>query len=210
MIDLTEKEFGRLTVIGRYGYSPSGKQITWLCLCSCGNKTKVHGSALRGGHTQSCGCLMLEKVTKHGKAGHPLFGIWQAMRKRCGLIKGSTQAHKRNYIKRGITVCKEWHNFVVFFEWAKTRWRKGLEIDRIDTIGDYAPDNCRFVTRKINNQNALHSKRWFVNGNEYKSATDAADALSVNPSTIHHWCCGWTDRGHYYPPKKDCYAINIY
>ena len=210
LIDLTGKKFSRLTVIRRDGYLPNGKQPTWMCLCECGRSIRVSGLALRSGSTQSCGCLRKERMITHGKSNHPLYQIWQAMRKRCGLIKGATDAHKNRYIDRRINVCKEWLEFMPFFEWAKDKWSKGLDIDRKDTNGNYSSDNCRFVTRKINNQNASHSKRWFIKDREYKSASDAAGALGVNPITIHHWCCGWKDRGRYYPPKKDCYAVNLY
>lgn len=58
-IDLTGHTYGKLTVIGLHcgGYYTV---TTWDCKCECGNTTVVRGHKLRGGHTQSCGCLKRE------------------------------------------------------------------------------------------------------------------------------------------------------
>lgn len=62
-IDMTNKKFGKLTVIERAG-STSGGIAKWLCQCECGNKTIVLGSHLRNGHTTSCGCVQKEKASQ--------------------------------------------------------------------------------------------------------------------------------------------------
>jgi hypothetical protein len=55
LIDLTGKTFGLLTVIELAGRSRS-REALWRCRCSCcGRETIVPGSALRSGHTRSCG-----------------------------------------------------------------------------------------------------------------------------------------------------------
>lgn len=56
LIDLTDKKFGRLTVIKQNGRDKS-KKIMWLCRCDCGNEKTVRGDDLRAGKVQSCGCL---------------------------------------------------------------------------------------------------------------------------------------------------------
>ena len=71
--DMTNKKFGRLTVIKR---APNkGNLACWWCLCDC-QKTKnleeqelvkIVGSYLRTGDTQSCGCLSIECSSKIGK-----------------------------------------------------------------------------------------------------------------------------------------------
>lgn len=52
--DITGMKFGRLTVLG-LSHRQKEKRV-YLCECECGNKASVHGSALRTGHTKSCGC----------------------------------------------------------------------------------------------------------------------------------------------------------
>lgn len=36
----------------------------WVCLCECGNEKIISGKNLRNGHTQSCGCLNKDNVSK--------------------------------------------------------------------------------------------------------------------------------------------------
>jgi hypothetical protein len=54
--DLTNKKFGKLTVVNLNGKSSNG-HLMWKCICECGNSTIVDSTSLRSGHSQSCGCL---------------------------------------------------------------------------------------------------------------------------------------------------------
>jgi len=149
-------------------------------------------------------------VMKHGLSKDPLYFVWQDMRKRCGVTRGNNKGHKQIYIKRGIGVCKEWLVFLPFYKWAKDKWEKGLQIDRIDNSGDYTPENCRFVTRKTNGQNTRASKRWYIGGVKYNSKRDAAKTLGVSPQTVKEWCQGRQYDNYYRQPKPGCYAENLY
>jgi hypothetical protein len=62
--DLTDKVFGRLTVIGRASDFEKRKSndIYWLCICECGEETIVMGKSLKRGTTTSCGCKRKEKL----------------------------------------------------------------------------------------------------------------------------------------------------
>ena len=55
VIDMTGKQFGRLTVLGRAGTNSQGNAL-WECLCSCGGKTVARSTDLRRGDYVSCGC----------------------------------------------------------------------------------------------------------------------------------------------------------
>ncbi len=59
--DMTGQRFGRLVVVERLENDKHHCTI-WRCRCDCGNETNVRGITLRGGHTQSCGCLRNEVV----------------------------------------------------------------------------------------------------------------------------------------------------
>lgn len=54
-IDLTDKRFGKLTVLARGDKDRHGN-MRWYCHCDCGNFTTVLGGSLKSGASQSCGC----------------------------------------------------------------------------------------------------------------------------------------------------------
>lgn len=65
LIDLTNQRFGRLVVKSR---APNkGKNVMWHCQCDCGIEKDIQGSLLRNGHTQSCGCLHNELLSKRSQ-----------------------------------------------------------------------------------------------------------------------------------------------
>jgi hypothetical protein len=58
------------------------------------------------------------------------------------------------YGAKGITVCKHWRNDKqAFFNWAKPKWEKGLQLDRLHNDKSYSPSNCHFTTSLQNNNN---------------------------------------------------------
>lgn len=56
MINLTNKRFGKWTVIYRKEGDIGSSSPKWICKCDCGTIKEVAGSALRNGTTKSCGC----------------------------------------------------------------------------------------------------------------------------------------------------------
>lgn len=131
-----------------------------LCRClynGCGNEFVVTAADARNGHTKSCGCynkyMIHTAKAKHGLSRKsPLYNIWGDIKKRC--YNEKTKAYK-NYGGRGIYMVEEWLCDVEkFASWClENGWQKGLQIDRIDNDGPYAPWNCRFVTRRTNCRN---------------------------------------------------------
>lgn len=158
--DITGQTFGRLLVIER-DHSVQKRQVYWKCRCSCGSETTVFSGSLRYGTTRSCGCFRKERssevlsarLTVHGHNSKgkpsPTHNSWNSMRARCE--KPSHRDYKY-YGGRGITVCERWYRFENFLADMGER-PAGKTIDRIDTNGNYEPDNCKWSTASEQNKN---------------------------------------------------------
>jgi len=91
-----------------------------------------------------------------------------------------------SYGGRGIRICPEWYDEEIkerrienFMRWALSNgYAFGLQIDRIDNYKGYTPDNCRFVSPKINGRNKRSVKQISFNG-ETHCLSEWAEKLGV-------------------------------
>lgn len=185
-IDLTGQRFGRLTVLERME-NGENRSARWLCRCDCGNQKIVVGSALRAGKTVSCGCFKRELIathrTTHGQSNTRLHWIWCGMVKRCTNPNAHAYDH---YGCRGITVCDEWRKFEPFRDWALSHgYTDSLSIDRIDVDGNYCPENCRWATRKEQNNNQ-RTNRFLTAFGKTQTVQQWADELNINAQTLYN------------------------
>jgi hypothetical protein len=163
LIDLTEKRFGRWTVLALWPERYRGRQAVWLCSCTCGTKRTVVGSSLRSGNSTSCGCLQRENLRKpRAKHGHARTGkvtrayaCWACMLQRCRNPNATYYCH---YGARGISVCEWWLKFENFYTDMGDP-PPGMSIDRIDNNDGYRPGNCRWETPSVQRANQRPPKR---------------------------------------------------
>lgn len=86
-----------------------------------------------------------------------LHNIWNCMKQRCNNPKHTAAPW---YHDKGIRVCPEWNdNYKEFESWALNNgYEPTLTIDRVDSDGDYAPDNCQWITLKENQKRARDNR----------------------------------------------------
>ena len=179
--DLTGMTFGRLTVIER-AENKNG-HIAWRCKCSCGNECIVFGVNLKNGNTQSCGCLMREKFTKHGMCHTLIYHIWSSMLDRC---ENPNSKQHDNYGGRGIKFCDRWHEFQNFYDDVSVLphfGEKGYTLDRIENDKDYEPGNVRWADAETQNKNKRNNIMIEYEGVQM-CLKDAAKKIGINYQTL--------------------------
>jgi len=88
---------------------------------------------------------------RHGMYSTPIYQVWQSMKKRC---YNSNCKDYKDYGGRGIIVCDRWLNsFENFYEDMGDKPFPKAQLDREKNNEDYTPDNCRWVTNTVNQQN---------------------------------------------------------
>lgn len=184
-IDRVGQTFGRLKVLYHTNLETKGVKKEVMCICDCGNYLVVEECSLVSGATRSCGCLKKEVMEARGdgRTKEPLYiNVYKNMIRRC---YDSNHKNYHRYGGRGISICSQWNdNYQEFKNWAHSNGYKiGLQIDRINNDGNYEPDNCRFVTQKVNCNNQERTIILTYNG-ETKPLTAWAADLKISKGTI--------------------------
>jgi len=186
----------RLTLIS---YEPkNGKHYMGKFICDCGNNITTRIGRVKTNSCKSCGCLAKETASMlckklisvtHGitqdksSIEYRLYNVLNSIKTRC--YNAKSREYKW-YGSRGINLCEEWRSKPSsFIEWALANgYQKGLHIDRINNDGNYEPNNCRFVTSKVNMNNT--SKNVLLTyRNETLSVTEMAEKYNINIGTFN-------------------------
>lgn len=182
---MTGQRFGKLAVIEFAGMNHEGSAM-WKCICDCGKDTVVRGYTLRRGDTQSCGCFIGEAASvrnaTHRMTKTRLYVCWKSMKSRC--YYENDVAFER-YGGRGIKVSKEWRDdFLAFREWAlKNGYEDNLTLDRIDSNGNYEPNNCRWLTLAAQQSNRSDTIHLEFNGKN-QTLTEWAHEIGISVAQL--------------------------
>ncbi len=157
--DITGQRFGKLVAEAPL-YSSNG-HWRWRFRCDCGgidirSTQDIVKSAQRGCQIMCPTCRKNRTAYSrtHGMSKRPIYAVWHSMKLRC--FCKTYPAYPR-YGGRGITVCDRWKDsFENFLEDMGPTYQRGLVLDRINTNGNYCPENCRWTTYKVNARNSAN------------------------------------------------------
>jgi len=126
---------------------------------------------------------MVKKLfTKHGDYLLPEYKVWSAMIQRC------TNPRNKKYPRyggRGIRVCERWSNYENFKMDMGKRPFGRMTIERIDTNGDYTPENCVWETYSVQNRNTSQNRFIEIDGIKL-CVSDWSKISGIPNSTIRY------------------------
>lgn len=171
----------------------------WIMRCKCGN-TFISQPSGTSGICRECAIkLAADKKRIHGESPNSkknasrLYRIWLGMKSRCNNPRVDSYPQ---YGGRGIKVCNEWNDYLAFKEWAISNgYCDNLSIDRIDTNGDYTPQNCRWATLVEQGNNKRNNHLLTLDG-KTQTMAEWSREVGIPYSTLKRRInnYGWTTR----------------
>jgi len=158
----------------------------WWCQCECGVEKPVLAQSLQlalrssVGGSRSCGCLCVERSTRHGnaKGGQQTaeYQSWIAAKKRCSNPRNASYC---DYGARGIRMCPAWDvSFELFLFDMGSKPSASHSLDRIDTNGNYEARNCRWATPMVQARNK-RNVTWYAFEGQQLVLAELAARLSI-------------------------------
>jgi hypothetical protein len=134
----------------------------------------------------------------HGMSGTPTFRTWTCMVQRCTNPKNTQYPW---YGGRGIAICDRWQDFRNFFADMGVR-PDGKTLDRIDSNGNYTPENCRWSDKQTQSNNTRRNRILTIDG-ERLTMAQASRRWGIRLPTIwQRLNLGWADHDAAKRPLK--------
>lgn len=184
-VNIADQKFSRLHAIKLHSRDKHNRE-RWLFKCDCGQEKIIDKSSVKTGKTKSCGCLQLEnnKIVgiTHNRSKTREFKIWLGIKKRC--LDKNHSTHKE-YGGRGIIICDKWkdsfENFLVDMGESPSNFHS---IDRINNNGNYESSNCRWATRKEQQNNCRRNRIISYKGDNY-TLSNLCDKLGLKYQLVY-------------------------
>ncbi len=185
-IDLTNAQYGRLTVLGYAGRKPNISNSYWWCECECGTIKKLPDQYLKNSPTPSCCCwqreLAREQNTTHGDSTHgtaaPEYAAYINAKDRCNNPRNKGY---KNYGERGIEFRFESYEQFIAHIGYKPSGKYSLE--RKDNNGHYEIGNVKWATIFEQSRNK-RSGHYITINNQTKLVTDWAEVSDTKRCAI--------------------------
>lgn len=110
------------------------------------------------------------------------YRIWKALRSRA---HDYNRPDAKYYADKGITVCERWDSFENFYE-DMGPCPEGGSIDRIDSNGNYCPENCRWANMTIQSQNREDFNDVIEYNGETHVLKEWSRILGINYTTLRN------------------------
>lgn len=192
-VDLTNKKFGRLTII-KQARRHINNRPAWKCLCDCGATVTICGTTIRTGDSQSCGCLQKERTSKanfkHGYSSKKeyIYLVWMRINQR---VTSTQLVFQRSYGPNKFHLHLPWKSFKRFKSYISKYLgpspTKNHTIDRIKNDQGYIPGNLRWASRSEQMMNRGKFKR--RKHSKYKGVTQKDSkwraVINCNKKRIH-------------------------
>lgn len=147
-----------------------------------------------------------KRPESHGLTGTPTYFSWHNMRTRCLDPNSPVYA---SYGGRGIKVCRRWLDSVAAFAADMGEQPPGMTLDRIDTNGDYTPENCRWATPREQANNTRSNHRITVHGETDTVANWARRSGIEYTALLYRIQAGWNADDAVYTPAGDSGTIHL-
>lgn len=156
--DWTGHRFGRLTAIRNTFTKENTGNYLWEYKCDCGNTIIAKSGNVVSGHTKSCGCLLIEAITKHGmsKSNDKTYSSWRKM-----LCRAHHKYEEYAEYYKDVSVCERWTNeqfgFLNFLEDMGPR-PEGMTLNRKNGSKEYNKQNCEWASYSVQTYDTCRHK----------------------------------------------------
>lgn len=191
--DIKGEKFGSLTAIKLDHVS--NRMAYWEYKCDCGKSHIARSNTItyvaKKGDPElpSCGCIELERKTKHGfrksKDTHPAYKTYRGVINRC--YNPNVPTYKW-YGQVGVTVADVWlNNPKAFVEWSiNNGWKEGLHLDKDIKCKElgicpaiYSPETCQWITPQENVSEATNRDNYGKHPNVRLSKEQVTEILEL-------------------------------